>query len=114
MSAGAAEIELRGLANANASEMSVTTGVAAATLVFDGEWRRDLLLRIDVKVGSVTLRVPRDVGVRVERRGLLARLEQDGMVERGKGWETADWAKATRKLTVIAETWVGKVVVERQ
>ena len=114
VSAGAAEIELRGVANANASEMSVTTGVGAATLVFDGEWRRDLLLRLDVKVGSVTLRVPRDVGVRVERRGLLAHLKQEGMVRRGDAWETAGWEKATRKLTVLAETWIGQVVVERQ
>jgi hypothetical protein len=114
VSAGAAEIELRGLANANASEMSVTTGVGTATLDFDGEWRRDLLLRLDVKVGSVRLRVPRGVGVRVQRRGPFARLEQDGMVQRGDAWETPGWDKAARKLTVLAETWLGKVVVERQ
>jgi len=58
VSAGAGAITARGLANANFSAMKFAGGMAACTLDFSGDLRRDANVRVDSGLGSIDLLVP--------------------------------------------------------
>lgn len=110
---GAASLRARGLANARAREMRVNVGVGAAVLDFGGDWTGDLELDLQVALGTARLRVPEDVGVRVDTRRFLAAFERQGFVRRDDAWYSTNWDTAPRKLIVGGRMVLGKLELTR-
>lgn len=110
---GAASLRASGLANANASEVRVQAGVGGVDLDFGGAWTQDVDLDVRVALGGVTVRVPRDVGVRVEARKFLASFDARGLVKRGDAYLSENWDSATYHLSVRSHTTFGSLRVER-
>jgi hypothetical protein len=106
---GAAQFTAIGLANLNAERLKVSGGVGEVTLDFTGEWRTDLAAEIDMGLGALTLRVPRGVGVRVRKGGLLAGFDSQGLVKRGDAYFSEDWENAERRLTVNVNAALGSI-----
>ena len=75
-----------------------------ASLAFDGVWRRDLALIVDLAMGSLTLRIPRGTGVRISADQFLSLLDTGGLVRAGDSWVTPGYAAAAHKLTVELKT----------
>jgi len=111
--AGVAKLHMLGLANANADEVRVRTGVGSVELDFGGTWTHDAELSLDVALGSVVLRVPAGVGVQMELRKSLTKVDAPGLVQQGSVWQSANWATATHKLHVRAHATLGSLAVER-
>lgn len=110
---GAAQLTVRGLGNANVREVQLHGGVAEMTLDFAGRWRGDTHLDADFGLGSLTLRVPRDVGVRVHKDTFLASLEAPRMSRRGgDDYYSDNWDSAQRKLTVDIEGAFGDITID--
>jgi hypothetical protein len=86
MKAGAASCHASGLGNANARRITFEGGVGDIVLEFGGEWQGDTRVEISMGVGSLTLRLPRDLGVRVERETFLVAFDPQGLVKRGSGY----------------------------
>lgn len=110
---GASSLRARGLANSRAREMRVQVEVGGADLDFGGEWTADMELDVEVTVGSATVRVPADVGVRVETRSTLGSFDGEGLVERDGAWYSANWDTAPHKLHIRGRTMLGKLQVTR-
>jgi hypothetical protein len=110
---GAASLHASGLANANASEIRVQAGVGDVELNFDGAWTQSVELNVRVALGGVTIRVPREVGVRVEAQKFLASFDAQGLVKRGNAYYSDNWDTATHRLSVRAQTTFGSLRVER-
>lgn len=110
---GAAAVRARGLANSRAREMRVKVGIGGADLDFGGEWTADMELDIELALGRATLRVPGDVGVRVETRRMLGAFDDTGFVERDGAYYSANWDTAPRKLRVRSRMMLGKLEVAR-
>lgn len=106
---GAAQFRATGLANLNTESLRLTGGVGEVTLDFTGEWRTDLSADIEMGLGALTLRVPRGVGVRVQKGGLLAGFDSEGLVKRGDAYFSEDWEDADRKLTVSVDAALGSI-----
>lgn len=64
--AGAGELEIEGLGNANFEEMRFDGGAGDFVLNFDGEFSGFKSVRIDVGVGALRLELPRNLPVRIE------------------------------------------------
>ncbi len=77
-STGASNTELRGLANANFTQMTFHSGAGDATLSFDGDLQRDASVAIDAGVGTVTILVPQGVQAQVTFDGGLASVDASG------------------------------------
>ena len=99
-SVGAAELEVRHLAQTGCESLRVDGGVGSVSLSFDGEWRRDLSLVVDLSMGGLSLKVPRGTGVRITGKRFLAPFESKGFVRSGDMWTTPGYDQASRKLTV--------------
>lgn len=111
VSVGAADFSAVHLANANADQLRVRGGVGSVDLDFSGTWTRDLSVTTRLVVGKLTLRVPDDVGVRVEIQRVAAGFEHTGLVKRDDAWYSANYERARHKLRVRAETVFGSIEV---
>jgi hypothetical protein len=110
---GAADFSAFRLANANADQIRVRGGVGSVDLDFSGTWTRDLAVSTRLAVGKLTLRVPPDVGVRLELQRLATGFEHEGLVKRDDAWYSPNFDSAAHKLRIRAETYFGQVEVQR-
>jgi hypothetical protein len=97
---GAARFEVVGLGNLNARRLEVSGGVGELVLDFTGGWRQDLEAEVHMGLGSLTLRVPRTLGVRVVKDGMLAGFDSEGLTKRGNVYYSPGYERAARKLVV--------------
>ena len=105
---GVGSMDAVGLGNLNFSDFDFEGGVGGANLDFTGEWRRGADVRIQVGVGGVTMKVPRDVGVRVEaQRHFLSGLHLDGFTKRDLYYYSDNYDSAKVRLSVRVVTGVG-------
>ena len=109
---GAARFEVVGLGNLNTRALRVSGGVGELVLDFTGAWKQDLDATINMGLGSLTLRVPKGLGVMVEKDGLLAGFDSQGLVKRGKVYYSEGFNRATRKLAVKLDAAFGAIKVE--
>jgi len=110
---GAAQFTARGLANANARTVRLNGGVAEMTLDFSGRWRGDTNLEADFGLGSLTIRVPRDVGVRVHKETFLASFEGPRMSRRGDDdYYSDNWDSARHHLTIGIDGAFGDITID--
>lgn len=108
---GAASFHASGLGNANARRIVFGGGVGDIVLDFTGEWRGDTRVEVSMGVGSLTLRLPRDLGVRLERDTFLVSFDPQGLVKRGSGYYSEGWDKAKNHLTIEVKGAFGSVDV---
>lgn len=105
---GVGSLEAVGLANLHFRELRFEGGVGGATLDFSGEWRQDADIHIEVGVGGVDLRFPREAGVRVEAaRNFLSGIQLEGFSLKDGAWYSENYDRAAVKVTVKAATGVG-------
>lgn len=112
LKAGAAELKVIGLGNLRAERFSFQGGVGATTLDFSGAWTRNATARVQLGMGSVVLRVPRSLGVRIDRSSFLSSFEADGFSRRDGSFFSGNWEDADHRLTLEVETALGSVEVE--
>ena len=111
LAVGAAELEVRGLGNARFDELSFEGGVGDIRLDFTGDWQADATATIRMGLGSLTLIVPPDLGVRIEKRGFLAALDAPGFEKVDGGWQSDNWESARNHLTVDLKAALGSIEV---
>lgn len=110
---GAASLEATGLGHAGAETIVVEGAVGEVTLDFTGEWTRDARASVEMGLGSLTLRIPSDLGVRIRRKGLLSSFSGLGLEKADDGsYRSADWDRAAHHLDLEVETAFGNVEVE--
>ncbi len=110
---GAAELEVVHLGHAGCRAVRVEGGVGTVTLDLAGAWPAEAELDVSVTLGSVRLRVPRDLGVRLTLERFAASFQPAGFTREGTGWVTEGYATAARKLELRVAATVGGVQVER-
>ncbi len=108
---GAAAFTARGLANAGCHDIQVEGGVGDLTLEFDGRWSRNLEAEITMALGSVTLVIPEDIGVRVDKDTFLTDFDRHGFHERDGIFYSDNWDSAERRLDIQLEGAFGSVEV---
>lgn len=112
ISAGAASVEVMSLGNARAESFQFEGGLGEATLDFTGTWTRSARATIHMGVGSVRLRLPRGLGVRVEKDSFLASFDAPGMVKRGNAWFSRDYEAAPHKLEIAIDAAIGSIRID--
>jgi hypothetical protein len=110
---GAASFTALHLGNANADQIRVRGGMGSIDLDFSGTWQRDMTVLTRVAIGKTTLRVPEDVGVRLEIQRVAAGFDHEGMVKRADAWYSRNWETSRRKLRIRAETVFGALELQR-
>jgi predicted membrane protein len=110
---GAADFEVEQLGNARFDSFDFAGGVGEVTLDFTGEWEGDATARIKLTLGTLTLRLPADIGVRITRSTVLTSFETSGFRKTDGGYESDNWDEASEHLELHIDTKFGAVEVER-
>jgi hypothetical protein len=107
----ATDLTVRGLGNAHAERVRVTTRLGDTNLDLSGEWSGDLTLSLHTLLGGTTLHVPRDVGVQARVSKLLGDFTAPGMTERDGTFYSANWAQAKRRLVIEGDATLAGITV---
>lgn len=110
--AGAADLRVTGIGHARADHFAFRGGVGATVLDFGGPWDANASASVKLGVGSVVLRIPRGLGVRIDRRSFMTSFDADDMVKRGNSYFSEGYDRAQWRLTVDVEAALGSVEVE--
>lgn len=108
---GAADFTMRNLGNLNAATILVDAGVGRLKLGLDGRWQRDSRIGIDMGLGSLELRVPEGLGIRLRKDSFLTSLDSEGLVKRGDVYESLDYESAERRVVIDLDAAFGSVSV---
>ena len=108
---GAADFTVRHLGNLNARRIEVDAGVGDITLWFNGAWEQEAGVAIDMGLGSLELRFPEGLGVRLNKDSFLTSLDSEGMVKHGDAYYSLDWETADRRITIDLNAAFGSVRV---
>lgn len=111
LAAGAAEFTARGLGNLNAQELSIDAGVGDVTLDFSGEWQGDTRAKIDMGLGALQLRFPRDVGVKLMKDSFLTSFDPEGLIKRGDAYYSEGYADAVYHMEVEVDAAFGSIEI---
>jgi hypothetical protein len=109
---GAASFEARNLGNLNTRRFRLTGGVGEVILDFTGSWQQDMVAEVEMGLGSLTLRLPRGLGVSVVKDGLLASFDSQGLTKRGNTYYSENFEDATNKLALDLDAALGSIRVE--
>ncbi|MBX3070913.1 MAG: hypothetical protein KF883_10480 [Thermomicrobiales bacterium] len=106
VSSGAASVELRNLANANAAEIAITGAAAAMLIDFCGELRRDTVARINSGMADLKISAPKETAVKIVAKTTLGQMKVgDGfMTKEGAYWSEAAVKGETPVLTIDLTT----------
>jgi hypothetical protein len=110
--AGVAELRVTGLGNARAERFEFEGGVGQSTLDFGGAWNQNATASVRMGMGSVRLRLPRSLGVRVTKTSTLSSFDPTGMVKRGDAWYSNGYDASAFKLDLSINAAVGSIDID--
>ena len=111
MEIGAADFTVRNLGNLNTREIEIDAGIGDIELDFSGDWRQDADVSVDMGLGSLVLRFPRGLGVRLEKDTFLTSLDSEGLVKRGDMYYSLDYDESEYQITVEVDAAFGSIRV---
>lgn len=114
--AGASELKIEGLGNANFDKLSFDGGVGDFTLDFRGELRHKAYVDIDVGLGSLTVLLPENIGVRIRKEGSFLSsfsIDEDEFQEvESDIYESENFGETEGELIFDIEIGLGSVEIE--
>ena len=112
ITAGAAELTVLGVGNSRCDRFSLEGGMGKVTIDFSGAWTSSTAAQVKMAMGELTLRLPRNVGVRLTLDRFFASFDPAGLIRNGKAFESPDYDRAERKLDIAVTSAVGGVRIE--
>ncbi len=113
ISNGVGALEATGLGNFGFQRLIFEGGVGGAELDFSGAWEREGEVHIEVGVGGIQLRFPRDLGVELTAsNSLFTSLDVRGFDKSGGSYLSKNYDRATRKVRVSVEGGIGGVDID--
>lgn len=109
LNTGASKLEVIGIGNAGPEEMKVQSGAGDITLDFTGAWPRSADVEVTAGAGSITLRLPDDVGVRVKVEGGLSSVSVSGLDREGDAYFNDAFGDTETELHIQVTVGVGSI-----
>lgn len=109
MGAGTSDLQLAGL---SLTGLNITLGAGRSTIDLSGDWTRDLNVTINTGAADLTLRLPKDVGVRLEvERGPMV-INAPGLTENGAVYTNDAYGESELTLQIDIQAGIGQINVE--
>jgi len=106
LGAGQSRLDLRGMA---IESLEIKMGVGEVDLNLGGHWTKSLSARIDGGVGSGTIRLPRDIGVRVEVDGGIGSVDAHGFDKRGHTYTNDAYGRTPASIDLSIHAGIGSI-----
>jgi hypothetical protein len=109
VNAGAGEVDLDLGGSQSLNQLTYKMGAGQVTLNLTGDWQEDLDASIKGGVGDLTLRLPHDVGVRVEVDTGIGDVDASGLTKDGGTYTNDAYGESDITLNIDIEGGVGKI-----
>jgi hypothetical protein len=109
MGAGNSDLQLAGL---SLTRLDLTLGAGKSTVNLNNDWVRDLDVTIDAGAADLDVRLPKDVGVRVEVDRGPAVIQAPGLAQVGDIYTNAAYGVSKVTLQVNVKAGIGRVDLE--
>ncbi len=106
MGAGQSDLRLRGL---SLTKLNIEMGAGQLAADLTGDWKNDLDTNIQGGVGSATIRLPKNVGVRVHATGGIGTVNARGLSRDGDAYVNDAYGKSAVTLRLNIEGGVGEI-----
>jgi len=107
---GASQVSLKGLANANTTDMTFRSGAGEYTLEFSGELRNNMNVKIESGVSSVTVIIPEGVNAQVITESGLMTVSTSGSWQ--QNGDTYLLSGSGNTITIHAKMGAGNLKLE--
>jgi hypothetical protein len=105
-------LDLIGLGNFNFHKLDFRGGVGESTLDFSGEWQTQGSVDIEVGVGGILIKLPRDIGAELRiSKGFFSNYDIEGFVKRGDTFYSDNLEKVGKVLKLNIRSGIGEVSV---
>jgi hypothetical protein len=112
ITAGAADISVLALGNSRCRRVRFEGGVGKVLLDLSGAWLSGTQIDAHMAIGALTLRLPRDVGIRLTLDRFLSSFPTAGWTRQGNAYLSPGYARTTRRLDLALSSTLGGVDVE--
>jgi hypothetical protein len=109
MGAGESDLDLDSL---TLTGLDLEMGAGRTTIDLTGDYDRDLVASIQGGVGQATVRLPSEVGVRVEAQGGLGEINAEGLQKEGEAYVNDAYGDSEVSLDVDIQGGVGQINLE--
>jgi hypothetical protein len=109
MGAGTSDLQLAGL---SLTRLNLMLGAGISRVNLTGSWARDLDATIDTGAADLTVRLPKDIGVRVEVDDGPTVIEASGLTKDGNVYTNAAYGKSGVTLRIHLKPGIGRASLE--
>lgn len=109
MGAGISDLQLAGL---SLTRLDITLGAGASTIDLSGDWARDMNVAIDAGAANLSVRLPGDVGVRVEVDRGPTTIDAPAFAQDGNVYTNAAYGVSDVTLHVDIMAGIGSIDLE--
>jgi hypothetical protein len=106
MGAGNSDLQLSGL---SLTGLDVSLGAGIYTVDLSGDWARDLDITIDAGAANVSVRLPNEVGARVNVESGPHTIETSGLTKEGDFYTNAAYGVSDVTLRVDVQAGIGQI-----
>ena len=107
--AGTSELQLAGL---SLTGLDIHLGASESTLDLSGNWAHDLDVTVEAGVGDITLRLPKNIGVRVEVETGIGSMYAPDLKQDGNVYTNAAYGISDVTLQINMEAGIGQITLE--
>ena len=112
VTAGAGEVEVLLTGRPSVKDLEVQVGAGDVTVDMTGEWKDDLDADIKGGVGRLTLRLPMDVGVRVDAEKGIGKIDRGGLMKKGGAYVNEAYGRSDVTLRIDCAAGIGSINLE--
>jgi CubicO group peptidase (beta-lactamase class C family) len=109
LGAGKSDVDLRGI---DVTGFTIHTGAGESTVDLSGERLHDLDVTINAGAGDIRVRLPGDVGTRVEIDAGVGKIEAPDLKQDGNVYTNAAYGVSEVTLQVNIRAGIGKIILE--
>ena len=113
ISAGAGELEIDLTGAPSVTKISMKIGAGSVRMDLTGEWKANLDATIQGGIGSTTLRLPEDVGVRVTVKRGFGSINAEGFIRDGEAYVNEAFGSSKVTLFINIQTGLGEINLEQ-
>ena len=110
--AGAGDVTVDLAGASSLTKLGIDIGAGNVTLDLSGDWQADLDANIRGGAGKATLRLPRDVGVRVDVQGGLGKVNAGGLKKDGDAYVNDAYGESEVTLRIDVTAGLGAIDLE--
>lgn len=106
---GAGNVNVDLTENPDLEDVEVDIGAGSVDMDFDGLWEKDVNVDIQGGVGSISLRLPKDVGVRVHVSKGIGNVNTSGLGRDGDTYTNAAYGESDVVLDIYIQAGIGQI-----